>query len=90
MTIIPIVGLLSILSVFAVIFFCIRWLVRKQWYSILSVLCVHAALSYLHRNDLLEWDLEGRLLLVMTFICSMLILLKLTAILGDKKKKRTA
>lgn len=89
--ILPIMSLLGILSVFAVIFFSIRWLVRKQWYYILSVLCAHAALGYLHRIDLLQWEsLEENLLLVMTLICSVLILFRLFTTLGKKKNKRTA
>ncbi|MEC0282993.1 hypothetical protein [Terribacillus saccharophilus] len=89
--ILPIMSLLGILSVFAVIFLSVRWLVKKQWYYILSVLCAHAALVYLHRSGWLQWEsLEGNLLLVMTLICSVLIIFRLFAILSDKKKKRTA
>ena len=82
LVILPIMSLLGILSVFAVIFFSIRWLVRKQWYYILSVLCAHVALVYFHRIGWLQWEsLEGKILLVMTLICSVLILLRLFIII---------
>ena len=90
MMILPIMGLLAALSMFAAIFFCIRWLVKNQWYSILSVIIAHAILGYLHRVGGLQWELsKSRLLLLMTLICSMLILLKLSVLIGNKKKKRT-
>ncbi|PAD37178.1 hypothetical protein [Terribacillus saccharophilus] len=89
--ILPIMSLLGILSVFAVIFFSIRWLVRKQWYYFLSVLCAHVVLDYLHRIGWLQWEsLEGNLLLVMTLVCSVLILFRLFTIVAEKKKKCTA
>lgn len=89
--ILSLMSLIGILSVFAVIFFCIRWLVKKQWYYILSVLCAHVALGYLHRIGWFQGEtLEEWLLLVMTLICGMLILLRLFIIFGHKKKKRPA
>ncbi|WP_411215661.1 hypothetical protein [Terribacillus saccharophilus] len=89
--ILPIVGLLGVLSVFAVIFICIKWLVRKQWYYILFVLCAHTALGNLYRKGWIQWEALGeRLLLVMTIVCSVLILIRLLSVLGGKQKKRTA
>ncbi|SDC69056.1 hypothetical protein SAMN05421663_103363 [Terribacillus halophilus] len=90
MMILPIMGLLAALSVFAAIFFCIRWLVKHQWYSILSVVTAHIILGYSHRFGWLQWEFsKDRLLLLMTLICSMLILVKWSVLIGNKKKKRT-
>ncbi|PAD39916.1 hypothetical protein [Terribacillus sp. 7520-G] len=90
MMIVPVMGLLAVLSIFAVIFFCIRWLVNKQWYSILAVITVHVLLVYLSGFDWLWWESsKNKVLLVMTLICSMLIFVKLSVFVGNKKKKRT-
>ncbi|MFP7494246.1 hypothetical protein SFC66_10700 [Terribacillus saccharophilus] len=86
MAMLPLGALIGALCLFAIIFFCIRWLVQRQWYSVLSVLSAHVFLGYVLHAGWLEAETLGRgLLLTMTLICCMLVLLKSIVIFRSKK-----